>query len=112
MAFGKAEQRLVLRARIVLSAARGGQNRDIARELGTREATVSKWRSRFHQAGLKGLQDKPRPGKPSKYTPSTGVQAADGDPPSHRAHHPASCGYSYLTGSPGSPPLFFHTFRM
>ena len=21
-----------------------------------------------------------------------------GDPPSHRANHPASCGYSYLTG--------------
>ena len=81
---GKAEQRLVLRARIVLSAARGGQNRDIARELGTREATVSKWRSRFHQAGLKGLQDKPRPGKPSKYTPSTEksiLAALDKSPP-------------------------------
>ena len=81
---GKAEQRLVLRARIVLSAARGGQNRDIARELGTREATVSKWRSRFHQVGLKGLQDKPRPGKPSKYTPSTEksiLAALDKSPP-------------------------------
>ena len=80
---GKTGQRLALRARIVLSAARSARNLDIARELGTREATVSKWRSRFHQAGLKGLQDKPRSGKPSKYTPSTekSILAALDKPP-------------------------------
>ena len=80
---GKIGQRLALRARIVLSAARSARNLDIARELGTREATVSKWRSRFHQAGLKGLQDKPRSGKPSKYTPSTekSILAALDKPP-------------------------------
>ena len=78
---GKAEQRLVLRARIVLSAARSARNLDIAHELGTREATVSK--SRFHQVGLKGLRDKPRSGKPSKYTPSTekSILAALDKPP-------------------------------
>ena len=68
---GKTEQRLVLRARIVLAASRGAINRDIARELSTREATVSKWRSRYHKAGLKGLQDEPRSGKPPEYTQST-----------------------------------------
>ena len=68
---GKTEQRLVLRARIVLAASRGAINRDIARELSTREATVSKWRSRYHKAGLKVLQDEPRSGKPPEYTQST-----------------------------------------
>jgi len=81
---GKTEQRLALRARIVLAASRGALNRDIARELATREATVSKWRSRFQRAGLKGLQDEPRPGKPREYTESTEksiLAALDESPP-------------------------------
>ena len=60
-----------MRARIVLAASHGTRNRDIARELGTREATVNKWRCRFHESGLKGLQDKSRSGKPPDYTLST-----------------------------------------
>ena len=68
---GRTEQRLVMRARIVLAASHGTRNRDIARELGTREATVNKWRCRFHESGLKGLQDKSRSGKPPDYTLST-----------------------------------------
>ena len=68
---GKTQQRFVLRARIVLAAAEGRINRDIARDVGTREATVCKWRRRFHEAGLGGLQDQPRSGKPAKYDAST-----------------------------------------
>lgn len=81
---GKTEQRLVLRARIVLAASRGAINRDIARELATREATVSKWRNRYHKAGLEGLQDEPRSGKPPQYTQSTDksiLAALDESPP-------------------------------
>ena len=39
--------RLVQRARIVLMAADGSENIDIARELGTDRQTVGRWRTRF-----------------------------------------------------------------
>lgn len=56
------EQRQVFRAQIVLLAAEGVSTRAIARELGTMPRTVSTWRIRFAEAGLAGLDDKPRPG--------------------------------------------------
>ena len=68
---GTTQQRFALRARIVLSASQGVVGRDIARDLGTREATVCKWRRRFHESGLSGLLDKPRSGKPAKYDASS-----------------------------------------
>ena len=56
--------RLVLRAKIVLSAARGMRNKDIAMEIGTDAHTVGCWRSRFARLGLKGLEkDAPRGGR-------------------------------------------------
>jgi transposase len=61
------EQRLVERARIVLSAAGGTPSRAIARELGCARGVVSKWRVRFAEAGLAGLSDAPRSGKPKTY---------------------------------------------
>ena len=81
---GKTQHRYVLRARIVLSASQGVANRDIARDLGTREATVCKWRRRFHESGLSGLQDKARSGKPAKYDQSSErriLEALDDAPP-------------------------------
>ena len=81
---GKTQQRFALRARIVLAAWQGLLNRDIAKDLGTREATVCKWRGRFAQAGLAGLQDKPRSGKPPQYTEATEkriLSALDEAPP-------------------------------
>ena len=63
----KAEQRMVLRARIILEAAKGTSTLAIASQIGTRPATVSKWRNRFAQEGVAGLQDLPRPGKPKQY---------------------------------------------
>jgi transposase len=62
------EQRLVERARIVLSAAGGKPSRAIARELGCARGVVSKWRMRFAEAGLAGLSDAPRSGKPKTYS--------------------------------------------
>jgi transposase len=61
------EQRLVERARIVLSAAGGTPSRAIAREVGCARGVVSKWRVRFAEAGLAGLSDAPRSGKPKTY---------------------------------------------
>ena len=57
-------QRLVLRAKIILLAADGLQNQEIADRLDTHPDTVSLWRSRFHSLGLDGiLKDAPRPGR-------------------------------------------------
>jgi transposase len=56
--------RLVLRSRIILKAAEGMQNQDIARALGTHPDTVSLWRRRFHALRLDGIRkDAPRPGR-------------------------------------------------
>src|SRR5687768_14772497 len=56
--------RLVLRAKIVLAAAEGTMNQDIARQVGTSKKTVSLWRSRFAKARLAGIErDASRPGR-------------------------------------------------
>lgn len=59
---------MALRARIVLSSARGSTNRAVAEEVGVRPATVGKWRRRFVTARLDGLFDEPRPGAPRTVT--------------------------------------------
>ncbi len=60
--------RLVQRARIVLLAAQGLESIDIAVRVGTDRQTVGRWRKRFAQEGIKGIQsDRPRGGrKPTK----------------------------------------------
>jgi len=59
--------RLVQRARIVLLAAGGLENRVIADRLGICEDTARKWRRRYCQGGLAGLADAPRPGRPRAF---------------------------------------------
>jgi transposase len=61
------EARLVERARIILLAAEGRENKDIAIELGVTRATVSRWRDRFADRGIVGIEkDAPRGGRPPK----------------------------------------------
>lgn len=56
--------RQVLRARIVLAAAEGKENRVIAKELDTDRLLVGKWRKRFAEKGLAGIEkDAPRGGR-------------------------------------------------
>ena len=56
--------RLVVRAKIVLLAAAGLQNKQIAPQVGTDRFTVARWRSRFAQARLAGIEkDAPRSGR-------------------------------------------------
>ena len=57
-------QGLARRAQIVLSAAAGLQNKQIAAQLGSDPTTVGKWRRRFAEHRLDGLYDEPRPGAP------------------------------------------------
>ena len=63
-----AAARLVTRARIVLAAADGAENQDIAATLGVAEGTVRMWRRRFAKERLPGIE-RERPGRgrrPSK----------------------------------------------
>lgn len=60
----KTGQALALRARIVLVAAEGGDNGQIAERLRLFRGTVGKWRERFARHRLDGLYDEPRPGAP------------------------------------------------
>jgi transposase len=61
-------QALALRSRIVLLAAEGLKNTEIAARLGIDIATVRKWRNRFAEHRLEGLLDEPRPGRPRTIT--------------------------------------------
>src|SRR5918997_4133345 len=60
-----APAREVERARIVLLAAEGVPGKQIAATVGCAEPTVVTWRRRYAASGLAGLEDLPRPGKPS-----------------------------------------------
>src|SRR3954464_13523039 len=55
---------LAQRSRIVLEAAEGRSNSEIAERLGVSRPTVTRWRRRFAERGVDGLVDEPRPGRP------------------------------------------------
>jgi transposase len=60
-------QSLAQRSRIVLAAASGASNQQIAAALKLPAVTVGKWRQSFAIRGLEGLRDAPRPGRPHKH---------------------------------------------
>ena len=59
----------VIRAKIVLYAAQGLRNDEIAQRLDTPRQVVSKWRKRFFEQGLAGLEELPRQGRPGVFSP-------------------------------------------
>lgn len=59
-------QAMARRARIVLAAAAGLENKAICAKVGADANTVSKWRRRFATQRLDGLLDEPRPGTPRR----------------------------------------------
>lgn len=59
--------RLVERARIVLAALEGLTAPKIGAQVGIGEATARQWIRRFNAAGLAGLDDAPRAGRPPTY---------------------------------------------
>jgi len=59
----------VIRAKIVLYAAQGLSNDEIAQRLDTPRQIVSKWRKRFFEQGVRGLEELPRQGRPGVFPP-------------------------------------------
>jgi transposase len=75
---------LAKRARIVLLAAEGVPNAQIARVAGVSRPTVIGWRDRYEEGGIKGLEDEPRSGRPAEISEADVVVATladDGRPP-------------------------------
>jgi transposase len=85
-------QRAAKRARIVLLAADGLPNRQIAPIVGMNQHTVAHWRRRFQAERLAGLEDRPRPGRPLVYDHDqrlrivATVTQQPPDPASHWSH--------------------------
>ena len=67
-----ATKREIFRAQIVVLAADGLRNDEIAERLGTVRTTVSRWRKRFFEDRSAGLADRPRSGRPRTFSPSRG----------------------------------------
>jgi len=59
----------VMRAKVVLLAAEGLSNKDIGSRLDVPRQIVSKWRKRFFEERLAGLQGRPRRGRPRLFPP-------------------------------------------
>ena len=72
---------LVQRARIVLLASQGLANARIAAEVGTTTTSVWKWRKRYSEAGLAGLDDAPRSGRPKQVDDERIIAATLRPPP-------------------------------
>lgn len=77
---------VVVRARIVLLAAEGARNIDIAKRVGVCVDVASRWRQRFCLQGLAGLKDLPRSGRPRTFGSAVvaGVKALACEPPEQR----------------------------
>ncbi len=85
----RSEQRMVSRARVVLAAADGKPNRQIATEVGLSERKVGMWRNRFAERRMDGLRDLPRPGAARRYDHDKRVEVfktACSDPPEGETH--------------------------
>ena len=65
----------VLRAKMILLAANGYSNDDIAAALSVGRDVVSLWRKRFFYERVPGLEEHPRPGRPRVFPP--GARRAD-----------------------------------
>jgi transposase len=59
----------VIRAKVVLLASEGQKNTEIAAHLDLPRQIVSKWRKRFYEERLGGLESRPRRGRPNLFPP-------------------------------------------
>ena len=65
-----APYRDVIRAKVILMAANDFENKQIAECLNLPRRIVSKWRKRFFEERLAGLDERPRRGRPPVFSPS------------------------------------------
>jgi len=59
----------IIRAKVILLAAKGLENKHIAERLDLPRQIVSKWRKRFFEERLAGLEERPRRGRPPVFPP-------------------------------------------
>ena len=59
----------VIRAKVVLLATKGFENKQIAERLDIPRRIVAKWRKRFFEERLDGLEERPRRGRPPVFSP-------------------------------------------
>ena len=64
--------RVVVRAKLVLLAANGHTNREIAARVDMSADRVADWRRRFAAEGIEGLEDRARSGRPCRFPPGGG----------------------------------------
>lgn len=81
--------RTVQRARMILYAAEGMQDIDIAARLDCSPDSVARRRSRFCAERMDGLEDQPRSGRPRRFPPRAGHRG-QGDRVRAAAHPPAA----------------------
>ena len=62
----------VVRAKAILLAADGLQNTEIAERLGCSRTSASTWRRQFCEEGMQGLEERPWPGRPRRFSPGAG----------------------------------------
>ncbi len=70
--------KVVQRAKMILYAADGQSNAEIARRLETAAEVVGRWRKRFFEERLTGLDDRERAGRPRRFSPGAD-RAGEGD---------------------------------
>src|SRR3954462_8640641 len=63
-----AQARFVERAQLLLAIAAGRRPSQVAKDLELSRPTVYTWIHRFNEQGLRGLEDRPRAGRPRTYT--------------------------------------------
>lgn len=61
----------VVRSKIILLAAEGLENKQIGERLSVPRQIVSKWRKRFFQERILGLDERPGRGRPRVFSPSS-----------------------------------------
>ena len=83
----RVEQRIVERANIILMAAAGKENLAIAAELGLSRHTVARWRARFAEQGIAGIEkDAPRPGRTPRVDAEEIVRRTTQERPANATH--------------------------
>jgi transposase len=122
----RTEARLVLRAKVVLWAADGHTDLEIAERLGVVPRTAARWRARFLKEGVAGLErDAPRPGRTpaiSAQTVLAVIEKTTQQKPSQRTHWStrtmaAAAGISEASvrriwRAHGLKPHRLHTFKL